>query len=681
MHLKAEDVYRPLMIRILICFTTALLFLLNVRCLADGASSLFPPLSVASPDGRIEVRILVSSGESGFEVRFNQKELFRGKLALCVTRTNLLENAAVKTSSLRESDSTYSVPVGKNNPIRNHYRELTMNLENAAAPLKKFQVQFRAYNDGVAYRYVLPKQHGVKSIEITDEPGTFQFTGDPQVWPLYFDSYVNSHEAIHAPAPFSALVTNRLIDVPLLAEFSNDVSVAFTEANLKNYAGLYVRAEDDNGQKCLRLDLSPLPKEPGIKVRSQLPVQSPWRAFFIGSEPGRLVESDLLRNLNDPCAIGNTSWLKPGKSSFYWWNGIQEPQDPQAAFEWEKNYIDFCASNHIEIHAVIGTEGDHPWYYQTTGNYSSPGPDADVTRPRPGFEMAKLVQYARSKGVSIRVWVHWKPLNEHLEAALAQYQKWGLTGVMVDFLDHNDQEMVNFANRVVASAARHHLDVNFHGVWPPTGLERTYPNLFNHEGALNEEYLKWTERCTPEHDVTMAFTRMLAGPMDYHLGGFRGAYRDQFQHRVVKPTVYGTRCFQLAMYVVFENPLPMVCDTPDSYLGQPGFDFIQQVPTTWDETRVLSGQVGEYIVMARRKGPDWYVGAMTDWTPRSLTVDLNFLPPGEYQVETWADVKGDVNPDHLVFQKQRLKAGTSLSLDLNSGGGEVIHIQPASGRD
>jgi alpha-glucosidase len=588
----------------------------------------------------------------------------------------LLEGAALKSSRLRESDSTYNMPYGKSNPIRDHYRELTMNLENDTAPARKFQVVFRAYNDGVAYRYVLPKQRGVKSVEVTSEPGTFQFVGDPQMWPLYFNSYVNSHEGIYDPGPFSALATNQLIDVPLLAEFDNGVSVAFTEANLKNYAGLYVRAEDINGQKRMRCDLSPLPDKPGVKVISRLPLPSPWRAFLIGAEPGRLIESDLLLNLNDPNVTGNDSWLKAGKTSFYWWNGIQEPVDPHKAFEWEKNYIDFCASNDIEFHAVIGTEGDHPWYYQTTGHYSSPGPDADVTRPRPGFEMAKLVKYAHSKGVGIRVWVHWKPLSEHLEAAFTQYQKWGLSGVMVDFLDHNDQEMVNFANKVVQVAARHHLDVNFHGIWAPTGLERTYPNLFNHEGALNEEYLKWTDRCTPQHDVTMAFTRMLAGPMDYHLGGFRGAYRDQFKHRVVKPIVYGTRCFQLAMYVVFENPLPMVCDTPDSYIGQPGFDFLREVPTTWDETRVLSGQIGKYIVVARRKGSDWYVGAMTDWTPRELTVPLVFLAPGEYQVETWADVKGDPDANHLAFERRQMRAGDTLTMSLNSGGGEVIRIKP-----
>jgi len=655
-------------------------FCFHLAGAVPGNSAETNPPSVTSPSGQIELRTSFESSPnrkaSGFHIFFQGKELLWGKLGLCVSGTNLLDDAVPKSSRLHEFDSTYNLPYGKSNPIRNHYRELTLNLENDAAPVRKFQVIFRAYNDGVAYRYVFPKQRGVKSIEVTDEPGTFQFIGDPQVWPLYFKGYVNSHEGIYDPAPFSMLATNRLMDVPLLAEFVDGVSVSFTEANLQNYAGLYVKAKETNGQRYLYCDLSPLPGEPGITVRSRLPLSSPWRVFLIGTAPGKLIESDLLLNLNDPCAIADTSWLKAGKTSFYWWSGVQEPVDPHQAFEWEKKYIDFCASNNIPFHAVIGTVENRPWFYQTTGHYNPPGPDADLARPRPGFSMAELVKYARSKGVGIRVWIPWKPLKGHLETTFAQYQKWGLSGVMVDFLDRNDQEMVNFANNVVKSAARHHLDVNFHGIWAPTGLERTYPNLFNHEGVLNQEYLKGTGRCTPKHDVTVPFTRMVAGPMDYHLGGFRGAYRDQFKPRNVRPILMGTRCFQLAMYVVYENPLPMVCDTPDSYTGQPGFDFLRKVPTTWDETRVLGGQVGEYIVVARRKGTDWYVGAMTDWTPRELSVSLNFLPPGEYRVETWADVKGDPDANHLAYKSRQMRANDTLSLNLNSGGGEVIHILP-----
>jgi alpha-glucosidase len=664
------------MIRKTTIFIVALLWF-NVCGFAREQSNISTALTLASPDGRIELRISTSSNAPGFEIRFNKKKLLRGELVLCVSGTNILENAVVKSSQTRESDSTYDMPFGKNNPIRDHFRELTLDFENAAAPVQKFQVVFRAYDDGVAYRYVIPEQANANSIEITDEPGKFQFNGDPRMWPLYLKNYTTSHEGNYAAEKFSTLTNDCLMDVPLLAEFANGVSVAIVQANLQNYAGLYLVAEGAGKNRWLQCKLPPLPGQTEIKVRSSLPLKSPWRAMLVGTAPGRLLESNLILNLNDPCAIADTSWIHPGKTSFYWWSGVQAPFDPQQAAKWEENYIDFCASNNIQFHAVIGTEGNHPWHFQTKAGYNPPGPDADVTRARPGFPLAQIVQYARSKGVGIRVWVNQKALKGHVEEAFAQYEKWGLTGVMVDFLDRNDQEMVHFANEIVRSAARHHLDINFHGVWAPTGLERTYPNLFNHEGVLNLEYLKGTDRCTPQHDLTVAFTRLLAGPADYHLGGFRGAYRDQFHHRNVKPIIFGTRCFSLAMYVVFENPLPMVCDTPDSYIGQPGFDFLREVPTTWDETRVLSGEVGKYIVMARRKGNDWYIGAMTDWTPRSLKIRLNFLPPGEYQVETWSDVKGDPNPNHLAFKSRKMKSGATLRLNLNGGGGEVVRIEPA----
>lgn len=602
--------------------------------------------------------------------------MLHGSLGLCISGTNLMDAVSVKATRTRESDSTYEIPFGKNNPVRDHFKELTLDLENATAPLRHFQVVFRAYDDGVAYRYVLPKQENSESIEITDEPGRFQFGGDPRMWPLYLLNHTTSHEGPYDAVRYSTLATNRLIDVPLTAEFSDGTSVSIAQASLRNYAGLYLKAESMGTGRWLQCDLSPLPGQEEIKVRSHLPLSSPWRVFLIGTAPGKLIESNIILNLNDPNAIGDISWLKAGKGSFYWWSGVQAPFDPKAAVKWEEDYIDFCASNGIAFHAIIGTEGDHPWHFQTKAGYNPPGPDADVTRPRTGFPMADVVKYARSKGVGIRVWVNQKTLHGHLEEAFTQYEKWGISGLMVDFLDRNDQDMVNWSEQVLQCAARHHLHIQFHGVWAPTGLSRTYPNLFNHEGVMNLEYLKWGDQVTPKHDLTVPFTRMVAGPMDYHLGSFRGAYRDQFHHRVVKPITFGTRCNQLAMYVVYENPMPMVCDTPDSYIGQPGFDFLKEVPTTWDETRVLSGEVGEHIVVARRKGKDWYVGAMTDWTPRSLPMPLNFLGPGEYEVETWTDIKDDPDPNHLSKARRQMKSDETLTLNLNSGGGEVIHIWP-----
>jgi alpha-glucosidase len=656
-----------------------------LACLVSaGALQANEPLVVSSPDGRIELQIPAAHSSPqdhrpDFQIRFRGQALLEGKLGLSVHGSNLLEKAVQKKSARRRSDSTYRVPFGKSNPVRDQFNEMTLDIETSADPVRKIQVIFRVYDDGVAFRHVIPQQAGVETVEITDEPDRFQLVGNPQTWPLYRENYTTSHEGLYASERLSTMAINRLIDLPLLAEYDDGVSLALTEANLRNYAGMYLKAEGDGKQRRLRCDLSPLPGSKEVKVRARLPLSSPWRVILIGTSPGRLIESNLILNLNEPIAVADTSWLKPGKTTWYWWNGpYQEPVDFTIGLNWEtmKHYIDFCDRNGITSHSIMSTVDEFPWYHQSQNGYA-PGPDSDITKPRTGLDMERVMAYARSKNVGIRLWVHWKPLSEHLEDAFAQYEKWGVQGLMVDFLDRDDQEMVLFAEHVLQSAVRHHLQIHFHGVWKPTGLQRTYPNLMNHEGVLNLEYLKWGDECAPPHNVTVAFTRMLAGPMDYHLGGFRSANRDQFKPTVFKPSVLGTRCHHLAMYVVFENPMPMVCDAPTAYEGQPGFDFIRQVPTTWDETRVLNGKVGNYIVVARRKGADWYLGAMTDWTPRVLEVPLNFLARGRYSVDAWADVAGSEDPNRLGFNKRTVNTTEKLELRLNSGGGQAICIRPA----
>ncbi len=651
-------------------------------CILELCAGEYP--SLTSPDRRIELQITAASGWSpshspGYQMRIRGQTLLDGELGLEVKGSNILSQARLKGFHLTASDSTYTVPFGKSNPIRNQYHELSLELESNGGAIGLFQVVFRAYNDGVAFRYLVPQQAGMKAIEITDEPDRFQLVGNPRVWPLYRENYTTPHEGVYTATRVSDLATNRLIDLPLLMEYESGVSVALAEAGLRNYAGLYLKAEASNGRLSLRGDLSPLPGQKEIKVRSRLMFTSPWRVMLIGNHPGRFLESNLILNLNEASALGNAAWLKAGKTTWYWWNGpYQEPVDFTVGMNWEtmKHYIDFCARNGITFHSIMSTVDDFPWYQQSQRGFG-PGPDTDITKPRAGFPMERVADYARSQGVGLRLWVHWKPLSEHLEAAFAQYEKWGIQGLMVDFLDRDDQQMVLFAERVLQSAARHHLHIHFHGVWQPTGLQRMYPNLLNHEGVLNLEYLKWSNQCGPEHNLTVAFTRQIAGPMDYHLGGFRAVNRDQFKPQSIKPSVLGTRCHHLAMYVVYENPMPMVSDAPTAYEGQPGFDFIRQVPTTWDETRVLSGQVGNYIVVARRSGSDWYLGAMTDWTSRVLEVPLNFLGRGPYQVETWADTPGANDPNRLTFEKRKMTAQNKLVLRLNSGGGQVIRIQPA----
>jgi alpha-glucosidase len=654
-----------------------------VLALINGATLIAAePALIRSPDGNLLVQLLSlpeSRGDTapGFRIRFGERDLLTCDLGLAACGSNLLSGPVGGSLSRGQSDSTYNVLFGKANPVRDRYNELTVDCQVTHHVLHRFQIVFRVYDDAVAFRYLLPKQTGADSVELTDESDTYRFAGDPQAWPLYREKYTTSHEGLYSAANLSNLRTNELIDLPLLVQYGDGPSLAITEANLRNYAGMYLKAFGSPDQRALRCDLSPLPDQAQVKVRSALPLASPWRVILVGASVGKLIESNTILNLNDPNVVSDTSWIRFGKATWYWWNGpYQEPVDFKCDLNWETmtHYIDFCASNQITFHSVMSTVDEFPWYFQTQHGYG-PAPDSDVTRPRPGVDIERIVAYGKTKGVGIRLWVHWKPLSERLEQAFTQYEKWGIAGLMVDFLDRDDQEMVLFAEHVLQSAARHHLHIHFHGVWKPTGLQRTYPNLFNHEGVLNLEYLKWGNECSPEHNLIVPFTRMLAGPMDYHLGGFRAATRETFKPQSLKPSVLGTRCHHLAMYVVFENPMPMVCDAPSAYEGRPGFDFIRQVPTTWNETKVVQAKVGNYLVLARRAETDWYIGAMTDWTERQLKIPLQFLKPGRYTAESWADAPDSTDPNQLIFTERQIGPEDTLNLRLASGGGQVIRIR------
>jgi alpha-glucosidase len=398
--------------------------------------------------------------------------------------------------------------------------------------------------------------------------------------------------------------------------------------------------------------------------------------MLLADEAGRHLESNMLLCLNDP-PEGDYSWLQPGKTTWHWWNGTAEEGLPFKCgmnFETHRYYIDFCARNGLTYHSVVAD--DRPWYRQSLVDFS-PGPDTDILTPRPELDLPKILDYARLKGVGIRLWVHWKPLDERLEEALARYEEWGIRGLMVDFLDRDDQEMVEYCERVLKAAARHKIHIQFHGSYKPTGEQRTFPNLFNREGVLNLEYLKWTARCTPQHNVDVAYTRALAGPTDYHLGGFRSVSPAQFVPRSANPQVLGTRCHQLALYVIYENPMPMVSDSPSAYEGQMGFEFLKEVPTTWDETRFLAGQAGEFVVLARRKGKSWYLGGITNGTARDLSVPLDVLGSGEFEAEVFVDGSlSEDEPNGIRKESGAIEGGDPLAVKMAPGGGFVAKIRP-----
>ena len=330
--------------------------------------------------------------------------------------------------------------------------------------------------------------------------------------------------------------------------------------------------------------------------------------------------------LNAPSVIEDTSWIKPGKTTFPWWNDFYEAGVPFKMglnTETAKYYIDFCAEYGIPYHTLDGVN-DLAWY----GGRIAPYEGADITKGIDGLDLEEVIDYARQKGVRLRLWMHWEAAKQHMARAFPLYRAWGIEGVMIDFMDRDDQEMVNFQRELLQLAADNHLTVTFHGVAAPTGLERTFPNLLNSEAVRNLEYDKWDEDgVTPEHDVTVPLTRMLAGPLDYHQGTLRGVPLEQFKPRVAEPLVIGTPTRMLASYVVLQNHLPMMADYPSAYRRHPLTQVMSAVPATWDDTRALAARVGEEVVIARRSGNEWWIGAMTDRHAREMQV-IALIPAG-----------------------------------------------------
>jgi alpha-glucosidase len=416
-----------------------------------------------------------------------------------------------------------------------------------------------------------------------------------------------------------------------------------------------------------------LPKEPKIALRATTPHVSPWRVVMVADRVGRLIESDLVLNLSPPLAIKDTSWIKPGKTTFPWWNGYYEenvPFKPGLNTATMKHYIDFCAEVGIPYHSLDGVENT-AWY----GGPIVPYEGASPTKGVEGLDLPEVIKYAKAKGVRLRLWMHWKAAEMHMERAFPLYRDWGIEGVMLDFMDRDDQEMNAFVRRAVKLAADNRLTVTLHGCPKPTGLERSYPNLLTNEGVLNLEYDKWDKiGCPPEHEVTVPFTRMLAGPLDFHQGSFRAVRPEAFKPRNDAPLVMGTPCRTLASYVVLQNHLSMVADYPTAYRGHPALPVLVEIPSTWDDTRVLDAKAGEYIVIARKSANRWYVGAMNDRKAREFKIPLNFLGAGEYRATAYAD---DLAAKYqMSTRSETVTARSSLTLKLVGAGGAMVRLTP-----
>lgn len=651
-----------------------LIFVLVISFPALGQNE----VELESPDGNIVYTFQLNDEAPVYRVDYKGKPLIEdSKLGLSFKdEDDFKADLRMEEPEISEVDDKYELVVGKAKTVRDYHRELFIPLSESGGMNRKVHLRVRAYNDGLAFRYEFSEQQDWSSYIMTDEKTEFNISGNPAVHTLFWDDFTNNHEGFYHNLRYNEIKPDTLMDLPALFEFSEDCYMAITEANLRDYAGMYLVKHDD----ALNSRLSPLPGQTEQKVKATLPHRSPWRVMMIGDRPGDLLESHILTSLNDPSKIEDTSWIKPGKTTFHWWNGDITPDTtfaPGVNFETNKYYIDFAARNNIEYHAVIGY-GGFAWYKSDAAGYNQVGPNTDVTQTVPSLNMQQVSNYANDQGVGIHVWVHWKVIYPDLDEAFSQFEEWGIKGMMVDFMDRDDQEMVNIQEEILQKAAEYELYIQFHGAFKPTGLHRTYPNEFTREGALNYEYNKWrSEGLSPDHDLDIVFTRLLAGATDYHLGGFRAVPQEEFKTQYTRPLMVGTRTHMLAMYVVLESYLASLCDYPKAYEGEAGFEFLQKVPTIWDETIVPDAEVDEYVIIARRRGENWYIGSINNSTARTIEVPLNFLPAGKFTAEIYKDAPdAEENPSHLIKETRVVNNTDVLNGRLASGGGYVVRLSP-----
>ena len=642
-----------------------LVCLLVCACNAVAQSS----YDLRSPDGRIEIRIRTAN-ELRYDVLLKGAAVLENcTLSLDVEHKKLGVSPRVASAIPRTYNQTIKPPVRqKFAEIRDAYNELRLSMEGGYA------VVFRAYNEGAAYRFEtsLPQRQA----KIYSEGASFNFPRNFTVFYPQEDSFFSHNERKYLPQRLSEIAPAFIATLPAVVDVGGGAKLAIAESDVEDYPGLWLRGTDSSG---LTATFPPYPLKEKLEHDRDLRVVEaadyiavtsgtrtfPWRVMGIVERDADLITNQLVWLLEAPSQVQDTSWIKPGKVAWDWWNANNVyGVDFKAGINTQtyKYYIDFAAKYGLQY--IILDEG---WY--KLGN---------VLEVVPEINMEELTAYAKQKNVGIILWVIWKTLDDQLVAALDQYAKWGVKGIKVDFMQRDDQLVINFFHNVCREAAKRKMLVDFHGAQKQATMTRTWPNLISAEGVRGMEWSKWSADAEPKHNVTLPFTRMFLGPMDYTPGAMRNATKSTFAAIHSQPMALGTRCHQLAMYVVFESPLQMLSDSPSNYLREPeAMEFLAPVPTEWDETRALDGKIAEYVVVARRNGRDWYVGAMTDWTSRNLEVDLSFLPEGSFTMEAYQDgVNADRNASDYKKTTSQVTKASKIKIQLAPGGGWAARIHP-----
>lgn len=632
---------------------------------------------VKSPDGNITLHVSANEKLQWSVSHKGQPILTPSVLSLQLQDGTVLGSQPKVTGSKTDKvNAVINALNYKKTRIPDQYQQLTLTCKG------DYGVVFRVYNDAVAYRFTTRKKG---ELIVKNEEASFNFPDDHKAFiPIQWDyrggqNFNSSFEALYHEINLSQFPKDSLAFLPLLVDVGQNKKVVILEADLEDYPGMYLNLQPEG--KGLKGVYAPYPLEVqngGYNNINMIPTKRadyiaktagtrsfPWRAIVISEQDKDLLNNDIVQKLAAPSRIPDAGWIEPGQVAWDWWNSRNISHvDFKVGLNTDtyKYFIDFAATNKIK-------------YIVIDGGWT---PQLDLFKVRPELDLQQVIDYGKQKNVGVVLWASWNAVVHQMDSAFVHYAKMGAKGFKIDFIDRDDQLAVASLYDIAKKAAEHKLLVDYHGSFKPTGLHRTYPNVVGYEGVKGLENYKWANEDQPRYAVTIPYIRMMAGPMDYTPGALRNA--NQANYRVVpsNPMSKGTRCHQLAMYVVYEAPLQMLSDNPTSYMKeQECTDFIVKVPVTYDETVPLDGQVGEYVALARKKGDAWFVGAMTNWTARDLTLDFSFLPAGNYQVDVFRD---GINADRdgTDYKKEVLKiaSGQKLPVHLAPGGGWAARIEP-----
>ena len=626
-----------------------------------------------SPDGKITLNISAGTNLSWSVLHNGNAIIMPSTVSLTLSQGEILgRNPVVKKAEHTTINETFKTPVYKKAEVVNNCNQLKLTLKG------DYGLVFKVFNNGVAYRFFTQKKG---EITIVNEEANFNFKDDDIVFlpfvndPRNKDKFNNSFEAHYDVQNISAIKKDTVAFLPVLVDAGSPEKAVILEADLQDYPGMYLGAGPGNN---LHGVFARYPSEEALggynninyvvnKRENYLAKTSgtrdfPWRVVTISNEDKNLTDNDLVQCLSQPSQIADYSWIKPGKVAWDWWNdwnithvdfkaGINVPT--------YKYYIDFAAANKLEYIVIDeGWSDDH---------------DLNISK----LDVQQIVDYGKSKNVGVILWSTWYAVTRDTDGLFAKFAQMGVKGFKIDFIDRDDQKAVSSVYEIARKAAASHLLVDFHGMYKPSGLQRTYPNVINCEGVKGLENMKWGTDNQPGYDVSIPFIRMMAGPMDYTPGGMRNASKTAFRPVNANPMTQGTRCHQLAMYTIFEAPLQMLADNPTIYRKeQESTDFISAVPTTFDATVALDGKVGEFVSIARKKGSTWYASVMTNWTAREIAVDLSFLGEGTYKAVIFEDgLNADKDGTDYVSKTISVTSKDKLNIKMASGGGWAARFE------